>query len=73
VVVENGLFPLKSVSLNGVNAMRTGNNQGGNAWSASGQKPPYKVRAEDVNGGVIHFDFSGGNSLADTGDQFKCQ
>jgi len=73
VIVENGLFPLKSVSLNGVAATRTGNNAGGNAWTAPMQKPPYKVRAEDVVGGVIHFDFTGGNNLADTGNQFKCQ
>ena len=59
VVVENGLFPMKSVTLNGVAAKRVGNNSGGNAWEASGQKPPYVVRATDVNGNAISFNVAG--------------
>jgi hypothetical protein len=73
VVVENGLFPLKSVTLNGVAAKRVGNMVGGNAWEAPPQKPPYAVRAIDVNGAAISFNVSGGNDLKDAGHQFMCQ
>lgn len=73
VVVENGLYPLKSVTLNGVNATRTGNNQGGNAWVASGTKLPYLVHAEDVNGNAISFNFNGDSGLVDTNLQFMCK
>lgn len=73
VVVENGLYPIKSVTLNGVNATRTGNNSGGNAWIATGQKAPYTVRATDVNSNAITFSYSGGSGLKDIGLQFKCQ
>lgn len=72
VVIENGLFPLKSVTLNGVSAMRTGNNAGGNAWIATGQKAPYTVRATDVNNGSITFSY-GDSGLKDVGAQFTCQ
>ena len=73
VVIENGLYPLKSVTLNGVNATRSGNNSGGNAWIASPQKPPYAVKATDVNNNAITFSYSGGNGLKDAGLQFMCQ
>lgn len=73
VIIENGLYPLKSVTLNGVAAVRTGNNQGGNAWEAPGQKAPYKVKAVDVNGNGIYFDYAGGSGLTDVGLQFMCQ
>jgi hypothetical protein len=73
VVIENALFPLKSVTLNGVAATRTGNNAGGNAWIAPEQKAPYVVRAIDVNNGAISFPHAGGNDLADAGKQFTCQ
>ena len=73
VVIENGLFPLKSVTLNGSAAKRVGNTVGGNAWEVSGQKPPYAVRASDINGGAISFNVSGGNDLKDAGHQFMCQ
>jgi expansin len=73
VIVENGLYPLKSVTLNGVNATRTGNNSGGNAWIASPQKPPYTVKATDVNNNAITFSYAGGTGLKDSGLQFKCQ
>jgi expansin (peptidoglycan-binding protein) len=72
VVIENGLFPLKSVTLNGTNAMRTGNDSGGNAWIATGQKTPYTVRATDVNNGTITFSY-GDSGLKDVGEQFTCQ
>lgn len=73
VVIENGLFPLKSVTLNGVSATRTGNNAGGNAWVATGQKAPYTVRATDVTDGTITFSYDGGGGLDDAGLQFSCQ
>lgn len=73
VVIENGLFPLKSVTLNGVSATRTGNDSGGNAWIAAGQKAPYTVRATDVTDGTISFSYSGGGGLDDGGQQFTCQ
>ena len=73
VVVENGLYPLKSVTLNGVNATRTGNNTGGNAWIAAGQKPPYSVYATDVNNNAITFSYAGGDGLKDVGQQFMCK
>ncbi len=73
VVFQNGLFPLKSVTLNGVAAKRVGNTVGGNAWEAPLQKAPYAVRATDINGGAISFNVSGGNDLKDTGHQFMCQ
>lgn len=73
VVIENGLYPLKSVTLNGVNATRTGNNAGGNAWIASPQKAPYTVKATDVNNNAITFSYSGGSGLKDVGLQFMCQ
>jgi expansin (peptidoglycan-binding protein) len=73
VVIENGLYPLKSVTLNGVNATRTGNNSGGNAWIANGKKAPYTVSATDVNNNAISFSYDGGSGLKDTGLQFKCQ
>jgi expansin len=73
VVIENGLYPLKSVTLNGMNASRAGNTSGGNGWIVSGKKTPYAVRATDVNGGVVSFDFSGGTSLKDVGVQFTCK
>lgn len=73
VVVENGLYPLKSVTLNGVNATRSGNNSGGNAWIAAGQKAPYTVHATDVNNNAITFSYSGGSGLKDAGLQFMCQ
>jgi expansin len=75
VVIENGLYPLKSVTLNGVNATRAGNNSGGNAWLATGlgAKAPYTVHATDVNSNAIIFSYSGGSGLKDVGLQFKCQ
>jgi expansin len=75
VVIENGLYPLKSVTLNGVNATRAGNNSGGNAWLATGlgAKAPYTVHATDVNNNAIAFSYSGGSGLKDVGLQFKCQ
>jgi hypothetical protein len=73
VVIENGLYPLKSVTLNGMPAVRKGNSQGGNAWEVAGQKTPYKVHAVDVNGNGLSFDFAGGSNLTDVGLQFKCQ
>jgi expansin len=73
VVVENGLFPLKTVTLNGQNAMRTGNNSGGNAWIATGQKTPYTVRATDVNNNTITFTYDGDGGLKDVGQQFMCK
>jgi expansin (peptidoglycan-binding protein) len=73
VVVENGLFPLESVTLNGVAAKRVGNTVGGNAWEAPAQKTPYAVRATDVNGNAISFNVMGGNDLKDTGHQFMCK
>jgi expansin (peptidoglycan-binding protein) len=73
VVIENALFPLKSVTLNGVNATRTGNNSGGNAWIATGQKAPYTVRATDVVDGTITFTYDAGGGLDDAGLQFTCK
>lgn len=73
VVIENGLYPIKSVTLNGVNATRTGNNSGGNAWIASPQKPPYTVKATDVNNNAITFSYAGDSGLKDVGLQFMCQ
>lgn len=77
VVVENGLYPLKSVTINGVNAVRAGNGNAsdaaGNAWLANGQKLPYTVRATDLNGDTIQTNFSGGSSLVDSGKQFMCK
>lgn len=73
VVIENGLYPLKSVTLNGMPAVRKGNTQGGNAWEVGGIKTPYKVHAVDVNGNGISFDFAGGSNLTDVGLQFMCQ
>jgi expansin (peptidoglycan-binding protein) len=73
VVIENGLFPLKTVTLNGVAAKRVGNNTGGNAWEAAGQKPPYAVRATDVNGNAISFNVTAGTNLQDAGQQFMCK
>jgi expansin len=73
VVIENGLYPIKSVTLNGVNATRSGNNSGGNAWIAAPQKPPYTVHATDVNNNAITFSYSGGSGLKDVGLQFMCQ
>lgn len=73
VVIENGLFPLKSVTLNGMNATRAGNSSGGNGWIVTGKKAPYAVHATDVNGGAINFDFSGGTTLKDVGLQFTCK
>lgn len=73
VVIENGLYPLKSVTLNGAAATRTGNNSGGNAWIASGKKAPYTVHAVDVNNNAIRFEYAGGSNLTDTGLQFMCQ
>jgi expansin (peptidoglycan-binding protein) len=75
VVIENGLYPLKSVTLNGVNATRAGNASGGNAWLATGlgQKAPYTVHATDVNNNAITFSYSGGSGLKDVGLQFMCQ
>lgn len=72
VVIENGLYPLKSVTLNGVNATRSGNNQGGNAWVASGQKPPYTVHATDVNNNSVSFSYND-TGLKDAGVQFMCK
>jgi expansin (peptidoglycan-binding protein) len=72
VVIENGLFPLKSVTLNGKAATRTGNTQGGNAWIAEGQKTPYTVRATDVNDNTITFSHSD-PALKDVGLQFMCK
>ena len=73
LVIQNGLFPLQSVTLNGVNAKRVGNTSGGNAWEAPEQKPPYAVRASDVNGNAISFSAAGGNDLKDAGQQFMCK
>jgi expansin len=73
VVIENGLFPIKSVTLNGVEAKRVGNDEGGNAWEAPGQKAPYVARVTDVNGNAITINVAGGNELQDTGKQFMCQ
>lgn len=72
VVIENGLYPLKSVTLNGVSATRSGNNQGGNAWVASGQKPPYTVHATDVNNNSVSFSYND-TGLKDAGVQFMCK
>lgn len=72
VVIENGLYPLKSVTLNGVNAMRVGNPTGGNAWLANGQKVPYTVYATDVNNNAITFTY-GDTGLKDVGQQFMCK
>jgi expansin (peptidoglycan-binding protein) len=73
VVIQNGLFPLKTVTLNGVAAKRVGNPVDGNAWEAPTQKTPYAVRATDVNGNAISFDVAGGGDLKDVGRQFMCQ
>lgn len=73
VVIENGLFPLTSVTLNGVAAKRVGNTVDGNAWEAPGQKAPYAARATDVNGNAISFNVTGGNDLKDAGQQFMCK
>ncbi len=73
VVIENGIYPLKSVTLNGMNASRAGNTSGGNGWVVSGKQTPYSVKATDVNGSVVSFDFSGGTSLKDVGVQFTCK
>jgi expansin (peptidoglycan-binding protein) len=73
VVIQNGLFPLKTVTLNGVTAKRVGNPVDGNAWEAPGQKTPYAVRATDVNGNAISFNVSGGGDLKDVGHQFMCK
>lgn len=73
VIVENGLYPLKTVTINGTAAVRKGNSQGGNAWEVAGAKAPYKVHAVDVNNNGITFDFAGGGNLTDTGLQFMCQ
>jgi hypothetical protein len=73
IVIENGLYPLKSVTLNGMPAARKGNPQGGNAWEVGGVKAPYRVRAVDVNNNGISFDFPGGANLTDVGLQFMCQ
>jgi expansin len=72
VVVENGLYPLSKVTINGVSASRVGNNSGGNAWLATGQKLPYSVLATDVNGDALQANFSGGTTLTDVGKQFMC-
>ena len=72
VVVENGLYPLSKVTINGVDAMRVGNQSGGNAWLASAQKLPYSVRATDINGDAIEASFDGSSGLKDIGKQFKC-
>lgn len=72
VVIENGLYPLTSVTINGMTATRTGNNSGGNAWLATGQKLPYAVRATDINGDTIQATFGGGSTLIDIGKQFMC-
>ena len=71
-MIENGLYPIESVTLNGVNATRAGNNQGGNAWIAAGKKAPYTVRAVDVNQNAIVFEYAGGSGLKDAGRQFIC-
>lgn len=73
VVIENGLFPIKSVTLNGVAAKRVGNPEGGNAWEAPEQKAPYVARVTDVNDNAITINVAGGNELQDTGKQFMCQ
>lgn len=73
VVVENGLYPITSVTLNGKNASRTGNTSGGNAWVVDGQKAPYTVHATDVNGNAITFQYSGDGGLKDVGQQFMCK
>lgn len=72
VVVENGLYPIKNVVLNGVPATRAGNTSGGNAWVANMQKPPYTVRATDVNDNTITFTY-GDTGLKDVGQQFMCK
>ncbi len=72
VVIENGLYPLDKVTINGANASRVGNSSGGNAWLATGQKLPFTVRATDINGATIQTAFSGGNDLKDAGKQFMC-
>jgi expansin (peptidoglycan-binding protein) len=73
VVIENGLFPIQSVTLNGVAAKRVGNDVGGNAWEAAGQTAPYVARVTDVNGNAITVNVPAGNDLKDTGKQFMCQ
>jgi expansin (peptidoglycan-binding protein) len=73
VVIENGLYPIKSVTLNGATAKRTGNTQEGNAWIADGKKAPYIVRAVDVNENAIQFEYAGGSGLKDAGLQFMCK
>jgi hypothetical protein len=73
VVIENARFPLESVNLNGVNATRSANEVGGNAWIAPEQEAPDVVRAIDVNNCARSCLHAGGNDLADTGAQFTCQ
>jgi expansin (peptidoglycan-binding protein) len=73
VIIENGIYPLQSVTLNGAAAHRSGNTAGGNAWVADGQSPPYSVHAVDVTGASLDAQFSGGASLADSGKQFVCK
>jgi expansin len=72
VVIENGLYPLNNVTVNGVNASRVGNDSGGNAWLVTAQKLPFSVRATDINGDTIQAAFSGGSGLTDVGKQFTC-
>ncbi|HET9956680.1 MAG TPA: hypothetical protein VFQ61_19420, partial [Polyangiaceae bacterium] len=65
---------IESVTLNGTNATRSGNDSGGgNAWVASGQSPPCTVKAKDAVGNQLEATFSGGNMLQDVGKQFTCQ
>jgi expansin len=72
VVIENGLFPMKSVTINGKEAKRAGNAVGGGAWLVDGTKVPLTVRATDVNGNTITFTQTG-PELKDVGQQFMCK
>jgi expansin (peptidoglycan-binding protein) len=72
VVIENGLFPMKSVTINGKDAKRAGNAVGGGAWLVDGTKVPLTVRATDVNGNTITFTQTG-PELKDVGQQFMCK
>jgi expansin len=72
VVIENGLYPLNNVTINGTAATRAGNATGGNAWLANGAKLPFTVRATDLSGDTIQATFNGGSDLTDVGKQFMC-
>ena len=73
VVIENGLYPLKSVTLNGVNATRVGNAAGGDAVDCRAAEGASFVKATDVNNNAITFNYAGDSGLKDIGLQFMCQ